>query len=240
MRAKKRHSILAIILMLGIGIPGSIGIFVVQAQASAAQSGFRNALQADETSTPTPTSTQEFLAPLSSTSTLPPLSALSTPSVILTSSLYAYIQAPIGTLQRPYVILNAFSTTPGADVLSIRGIINSQDFVCASSSCVMYLESSSRFVFRAYSERGAVSDEVIASVSVNRGQDGYTVVIDSINQFTTFENSCSNIWGAYDEVNATWDDFVQFPHELNTNKTLHTLATELLLNGIVDASDCPL
>jgi len=240
MRARKRHSILAIILMLGIGIPGSIGIFVVQAKAIAAQSGFRNAAQADETSTPTPTSTQEFLAPLASTSTIPPLSALSTPSVILTSSLYAYIQAPFGTLQRPYVILKAFSTTPGSDALSIRGIINSQEFVCASASCVMYLESSSRFVFRAYSERGAVSDEVIASVSVNRGQDGYTVVIDSVNQFTTFENTCSNTWGAFDEVNATWDDFVQFPHELNTNKTLHTLATELLLNGIVDASDCPL
>lgn len=103
----------------------------------------------------------------------------------------------------------------------------------------MDLESSSRFVFRAYSENGAVSDEVIASVSVSSGPDGYTVTIDSVNQFTNFTNACSNSWGAYDEVNATWDDFVQFPFELNTRKTLHTLATQLLLNGIVDASDCP-
>jgi hypothetical protein len=32
---------------------------------------------------------------------------------------------------------------------------------------------------------------------------------------------------------------VQFPFELHTKKTLHNLATQLLFNGIVDASDCP-
>ncbi len=57
MRAKKRHSMLAVILMLGIGIPGSIGIFAVQAKASEIQAGLSNALQAVFTSTPTGTST---------------------------------------------------------------------------------------------------------------------------------------------------------------------------------------
>jgi hypothetical protein len=32
---------------------------------------------------------------------------------------------------------------------------------------------------------------------------------------------------------------VQFPYQINTKKTLHYLATQLLLTGIVDASDCP-
>jgi hypothetical protein len=178
------------------------------------------------------------LAP--ATSTLSgPSSGLSTPPGISISRLYAYIQVPTGVLARPYVILKAFSAIPRPDAITIRGFINTQEFICPNDSCVMYLDSSSRFVFRAYMDNGAVSDEVIASVSVTRGQDGYTVTMDSINQFTTFENTCSNTWGAYDEVNATWDDFVQFPHELNTRKTLHTLATQLLLNGIVDASDCP-
>jgi hypothetical protein len=36
-----------------------------------------------------------------------------------------------------------------------------------------------------------------------------------------------------------WDDFVQFPYQLHTKKTLHTLVTQLILNGIVDAHDCP-
>lgn len=236
MRAKRRHSILATLLLLGIGIPGSIGIFVVQARAFADQSGFRNAVQVGGTSTPTPTLTQE--PPLSSTSTVAP-GGLSTPSGAIASRLFAYIQAPTGLVPKPYVTLHAFSAVPQSDSLSIQGFINSQEFICPSSSCVMYLDSSSRFVFRAYSNSGAVSDEVIASVSVNSGPNGYTVVIDSVNQFTSFTNSCSNTWGVYDEVNATWDDFVQFPYELNTRKTLHTLATQLLLNGIVDASDCP-
>ena len=235
MRAKKRHSFLPIILILAIGIPGSIGIFVAQAKAIADQSGFRDLVQAG--GTPTPSSTQQFSAPLSATSTSLPLSGLSTPSG--PTILYAYIQAPSGTLTAPYVILKAFSSRPRAESITIRGFINSQEFVCPGSSCVMYLESSSRFDFRAYSDQGAVSEEVIASVSVTKTQTGYLVSIDSVNQFTTFRNACANIWGVYDEDSVTWDDFVQSPSELNTKKTLHTLATQLLLKGIVDASDCP-
>jgi hypothetical protein len=94
-------------------------------------------------------------------------------------------------------------------------------------------------VFAAYAESGESSETVIASVSVTRTDAGYLVTIDSVSQFTTFSNSCSIAWGVSDEANVSWDDFVQFPHELHTQKTLHNLATQLLLNGIVDASDCP-
>ena len=233
MRARKRHSFLAVILVLGIGIPGSIGIFAVQAQAVADQFEIRNALQAVDTSTPTLTATSQ------PTGTTGPVSGLSTPPSLNLSRLFAYIQVPSGNLERPYVILRAFSSTPSSESISIRGLIDSQEFICPTDSCVMYLESSARFVFRAYSDSGEVSDEVIASVGVSRDQSGYTVAITSINQFSTFENACSNFWGVYDEVNATWDDFVQFPYELNTRKTLHFLATQLLLTGIVEANDCP-
>lgn len=236
MRARKRHSILAVVLMLGIGIPGSIGIFAVQAQAVADQFEISNALQAADTSTPTPTSTSQPALP--ATATFSPASGLATPSLLI-SRLFAYVQVPSGDLERPYVILRAFSSTPSSETISIRGLIGSQEFICPTDSCVLYLENSARFVFRAYSDSGEVSDEVIASVTVTRTQGGYTVSLDSINQFYTFENACSNIWGAYDEVNATWDDFVQFPYQLNTKKTLHYLATQLLLTGIVEANDCP-
>ena len=220
--------------MLGIGIPGSIGIFAVQAQAVADQTGIIAALQAADTLTPTLTATSQAAPPPTSTA-----GGLLTPPAGIISRLFAYIQVPSGNLVRPYVILRAFSSTPSSETISIRGLIDSQEFICPTDSCVLYLESSARFVFRAYSDSGEVSDEVIASVSVTRDQGGFTVSIDSINQFSTFENACSNIWGAYDEVNATWDDFVQFPYELNTRKTLHYLATQLLLTGIVDANDCP-
>jgi hypothetical protein len=141
---------------------------------------------------------------------------------------------------RPYVILKAFTAAPTLEsITSIGGLVNSKEFVCQSASCVLYLDESSNLIFRAYTSKGAVSEDVIAAVNVAPDSAGYVVTITSVNQFTTFTNVCSNVWGAYDEGNVKWDDFVQFPYELNTKKTLHTLATQLLLNGIVDASDCP-
>jgi hypothetical protein len=237
MRAKKRQSLLAVILMLGIGIPGSIGIFAVQAKAVPDQPVIQEVLQAADTATPTMTAT--LLPVASSTATLRPSGDVSSPTGPGSARLYAYVQAPSGALERPYVILKAFSAPPRAVPLSIRGFVDSQEFICPSDSCVMHLDGNARFVFRAYSEDGLVSDEVISTVDVTRGQDGFFVTINTVSQFTTFVNACSNLWGIYDETNVTWDDFVQFPHELNTRKTLHSLATQLLLNGIVDASDCP-
>ncbi|HSJ85678.1 MAG TPA: hypothetical protein VK909_00600 [Anaerolineales bacterium] len=234
MRAKKRQSFLAILLILGIGIPGFIGIFAVQVKAVADQSGLA---QQAATLSPSATFTQPPASIPSSTSTTSPLGGLAT--LTGPATLYAYIQAPSGPIASPYVILKAFSSVPRDETITIRGIINSSEFVCPSSSCVLYLQTSSRFDFRAYSDRGEVSQEVIASVSVTQTQTGYLVSVDSVNQFTTFRNACANIWGVSDQEGVTWDDFVQSPAELNTKKTLHTLATQLLLNGIVDASSCP-
>jgi len=93
-------------------------------------------------------------------------------------------------------------------------------------------------VFHALSSSGMSSEEVIASISVTRDSQGYLVNIDSVSQFTSFADSCSVIWGVRDEENARWDSFVQFPYELNTKKTYHTLVRNLILNGVVDTSGC--
>ena len=232
MRVKKRRSFLAIILMLGIGIPGSIGIFAVQAKAVEFQTDLSKALQALITATSTSTSTSQPPTFVTLTPTIPSVSS---------SRVFAYVQPPNGPQARPYVILKAFTAAPRSEsITEIRGLIDSREFVCPGNSCVLYLEGSSNLVFRAYTTTGSISDDVIASVNVATDPGGYVVTITSINQFTQFTNTCSNTWGAYDQVNAPWDDFVQFPYELNTKKTLHTLATQLLLNGIVDASDCPM
>jgi hypothetical protein len=145
----------------------------------------------------------------------------------------------MGTIPQAYVILSAFSSLPTQVSIVIRGFVNTEEFICTASPCAINLQTSSRLVFAAYADSGESSETVIASVSVTRTDDGYLVTIDSVSQFRTFNNSCSIAWGVFDESNATWDDFVQFPHELHTKKTLHNLATQLLLNGIVDASDCP-
>lgn len=224
--------------MLGIGLPGFIGILGVQAKVGANQPGMISSIL-QIASTTTPTLIQATSTLLSSTSTGLPPNNLLPPSGFSSIGLNAFIQAPIGVVSRPYVILTAFSSLPRTVPVTIRGFVNSQEFICTQSPCMITLQGSSRFVFRAVAQTGESSDEVIASVNVTQTQDGYLVTIDSVSQFTTFSDACSVTWGVADETNATWDQFVQFPYELNTRKTLHTLATQLILNGIVDTKDCP-
>jgi hypothetical protein len=138
------------------------------------------------------------------------------------------------------VILTAFASIPRTGSVSISGFAGSQEFVCTVTPCVLYLQpGSTRFVFRAFSDTGETSEDVIASVRVTQVENGYQVIIESVSQFTVFTDSCSQVWDVASEQEVSWDDFVQFPYQLNTRKTLHYLATQLLLTGIVDASDCP-
>jgi hypothetical protein len=239
MPARKRHSLYRSVLALGIALPGLIGILVVQAKAVANQSGIvKSALQVGSpTATPTPvraTSTPPFLP-----STGTPVISLPTSLSVLPSGLYAFIEAPKGLVPKPYVILSAFSALPRTVSVTIRGFVNTDEFICTQPPCAIDLQTSSRFVFAAYSETGESSETVIASVSVTQETGGYLVTIDSVSQFSLFSNACSIAWGVSDEANVPWDDFVQFPYQIHTKKTLHTLVTQLLLNGIVDASDCP-
>jgi len=241
MRTSKRYSFHRILFVLGIALPGLIGILAVQAKAVTNENlKVEPVLQVQDTSTVTSTPTPPLTATLPfQTSTVSPLANPPSLGNLLPSGLYAFIEAPIGTVAQPYVILSAFSALPTQISVTIQGFINTQEFICTALPCAIDLQTSSRLVFTAYASSGEVSETVIASVSVTRTNDGYIVVIDSVSQFRSFNNSCGIAWGVFDEQNVTWDDFVQFPYELHTKKTLHNLATQLLINGIVDASDCP-
>ena len=241
MQTSKRHSFRRLMLALGIAFPGLLGIIAVRAESAIEEGGMMPpALQAEPTSTVTGT---PFLPltptlPFQTSTELPPVS-LPTSVNVLSSGLYVFIEAPIGPIAEPYVILSAFYTLPTQVSIIIRGFINTEEFVCTASPCAINLQTSSRIVFAAYADTGEASGTVFASVSVTQTDDGYLVTIDSVSQFHTFTNACAIVWNAFDLSNAAWDDFVQFPYELHTKKTLHNLATQLLVNGIVDASDCP-
>lgn len=241
MRTSKRHSFHRILFALGIALPGLIGLLVVQAKAAAGEVEMAGpALQVQSTSTATVTSTPPFTATLPlQTATGSPPASLPTPVNVLPSGLYVFIEAPIGAVPQPFVILSAFSALPTQVSITIRGFVNSDEFICTASPCAIDLQTNARLVFAAYADSGESSETVIATVSVTQTENGYLVTIDSVSQFRTFNNSCSVAWGVFDQSNAAWDDFVQFPYELHTKKTLHNLATQLLVNGIVDASDCP-
>lgn len=234
MHKKSSNFRLLSLLILGIAFRGLLGIISAQA-AGDPSSSIWSALQSIGTPTVTPSLTATTFP--SVTSTITPNSGLLFP-ISAKTEVYAFIQAPVGPVSQPYVILTSFASIAKTESVIIRGFVNSQEFICTDSPCAINLEGSSRLVFRAFTGSGESSEEVIASVSVNSDPQGYLVTIDSVSQFTSFVDSCSLIWGLRDEENARWDSFVQFPYELNTRKTLHTLARNLILNGIVDTSSC--
>ena len=234
MHKKSSNFRLLSLLILGIAFRGLLGIISAQA-AGDPSSSIWSALQSIGTPTVTPSLTATTFP--SVTSTITPNSGLLFP-ISAKTEVYAFIQAPVGPVSQPYVILTSFASIAKTESVTLRGFVNSQEFICTDSPCAINLEGSSRLVFRAFTGSGESSEEVIASVSVNSDPQGYLVTIDSVSQFTSFVDSCSLIWGLRDEENARWDSFVQFPYELNTRKTLHTLARNLILNGIVDTSSC--
>src|SRR6185503_8926076 len=154
MRARKRHSLYRFILALGIALPGLIGILVVQAKAVAVQAGIqKSALQiTPSTATPSPAQASPTL-PFQTSTGLPVLS-LPTSSSQLPAGLYAFIEAPKGLVPKPYVILSAFSALPRTVSVTIRGFVNSDEFICTQSPCAIDLQTGSRFVFAAYSDTG--------------------------------------------------------------------------------------
>lgn len=238
MRTKPRNSLFTTLLILGLILPGLVGIFAVQAKAIEEQTlNTQLLLQNGPTPTPALTLTNTPLPPLTSTGL--PFTNSSSPLNPSSLDLYAFIQAPRGSVSRPYVTLTAFASIPRTGSVAIRGFIDTQEFICIESPCAIFLQASARLIFRAYADTGESSEEVIASVSVTQSLGRYFVNIDTVSQFTSFTDSCSSTWGIRDEDNASWDSFAQFPFQINTNKTLHTLTARLIFNGVVDASDCP-
>jgi len=154
------------------------------------------------------------------------------------SELYAFIQAPTVSVDVPFVTLSAFQFVPDVS-FEIRGTLDSRSFICDGSPCAVPVPTSSIIVFRAFSSLGTSSDEVSATVRVELGSDGYHVFIDTVSQFSVFSDSCLRFWQFQGDTNPAWAEFVQFPSLLSTNKTLHYLATRLILNGVVDVDGCP-
>ncbi|HKJ39107.1 MAG TPA: hypothetical protein VJ972_10045 [Anaerolineales bacterium] len=238
MQRRKGQALFLALLILGIGLPGLVGIFVVQAQVTDGQPDLliNSVFQNGSTATPSPAFTSTSLP--SQTPAGSPLSSSVLPLGISSLDIFAFIQAPNGHVERPYVVLTAFASISRSESVIIRGYIDSKEIICTETPCIVYLDGSARVIFRAFVSTGESSEEVISSVSVINDSQGYLVTIDSVSQFVSFVDSCALGWGVRDEENANWDSFVQFPYQINTQKTLHTLARNLILNGIVDTSAC--
>src|ERR1041385_5652910 len=124
MRTRQRNSFFATLLILGLVLPGLIGIFAVQAKAVENQlRDAQLALQsgATATSTSTLTSAPQFSSTLTGTPFIQPPSLLSGTSV----ELHTFVEAPTKPVQKPYVSLIAFSSVIRKGSVQIRGFVNS-------------------------------------------------------------------------------------------------------------------
>lgn len=170
----------------------------------------------------------------------PTITAVIQPATLvpITSELYAFIQAPDGPVAMPFITLVAFQSVPDISI-EIRGTLDARGFVCEGSPCSVPVPTSSIIIFRAFSSTGATSDEITATVRVELRTDGYYVFLDTVSQFSAFSDSCLRFWRFQADTNPVWAQFVQFPYQLNTDKTLHYLVTRLIVHGVVDVGGCP-
>ena len=180
----------------------------------------------------TPTAFAQVVSSPTVTVVIPPATLLPP------SELYVFIQAPDGPVAEPFVTLVAFQSIPDVSI-EIRGTLNARGFVCQGSPCSVPVPTSSVIIFRAISSTGAASDEISATVRVELRADGYYVFLDTVSQFSSFSDSCLRFWRIEDDTDPAWAEFAQFPHQLNTDKTLHYLVTQLIIHGVVDVSGCP-
>jgi hypothetical protein len=177
--------------------------------------------------------------PLAAAVSSPTVTVVIPPATLLPpSELYVFIQAPDGPVAVPFVTLVAFQSIPDVSI-EIRGTLDARGFVCQGSPCSVPVPTSSVIIFRAVSSTGATSDEISATVRVELRTDGYYVFLDTVSQFASFSDSCLRFWRFEDDTDPAWAEFAQFPYQLNTDKTLHYLVTQLIIHGVVDVNGCP-
>lgn len=181
----------------------------------------------------TPTAFATMVSSPTSTEVIQPVTL-----VPLSSELYAYIQVPDGPVAFPFVTLLTFQSVPDNSI-EIKGTLDLREFVCEGSPCSVPVPASSTIIFRAISNTGATSDEVYATIRVELRGDGYYVFVDTVSQFSAFSDSCLRFWRFQADTSPVWAQFAQFPDQLNTDKSLHYLVTQLIVHGAVDVGGCP-
>lgn len=158
----------------------------------------------------------------------------------LKPKLEAFISVPDGPVTEPYVILSGYQTFTGeTGNISVSGLVGGENFDCASSPCVLSFPQSGVITFHAYNSQGDVSEDNQADVLITRTTDGYYASIVTLGKFVIFSDACGSLWKNVTNDRPAWAAFPQNPGELNSQKTLHYLASRLMASGVVDARDCP-
>jgi len=167
----------------------------------------------------------------------------STPSIsfvnLPVSELDAFVYAPDIPMDRPIVLITVFGTETQHSTIEVRGKINQVEFVCLGTHCELPVIEDSVIVFKAYSSSGVTSEQIMATIRVDELNGRYFVTIGAYVPPILFVDTCADIWGASGASYLDWARFPQSPNQLNTKRVLHYLASQLIISGAVDTSDCP-
>ncbi len=151
-----------------------------------------------------------------------------------------YMAAPVGYLEKPYVILSAYEPVTRNKITKINGIINeTSHFTCNGSRCEVPLKTDSTIEYWAENNTGESSKHNTGTVRYSLSEKGYTVILDASKPVAEWTDACALKFGIDTPGSIEWARMPITPAKLNTFKTLHFLTSKLILNNQVDASNCP-
>jgi hypothetical protein len=164
---------------------------------------------------------------------------VSTSTKIAIPDLIVNLTVPDGPLIQPYVIITGFEPMTDYEIVGIHGMVEGVEFSCVGSRCEVPVLTDSTITYWAKSSFGDESAHQEAEVRVSRLDSGYSVTVTTTIQYQNYGDSCGDIWGISPSSDIRWTEFPAAPEELNTSKTLHYLATQLIMKGAVSTKDCP-
>ena len=151
-----------------------------------------------------------------------------------------YMAAPVGYLDKPYVIISAYEPLTLNSIARIAGIINGRThFNCPGSRCEVPLSADATIEYWAENSAGESSQHNTGTVRYSLSEQGYRVTLEAIPPVKEWTDACALKFGIDVPGSVVWARMPITPVELNTYKTLHFLTGKLIINNQVDTSDCP-
>jgi hypothetical protein len=151
----------------------------------------------------------------------------------------------------PKIIVTGQEPLPNETITSVEGTVNGEPFACEGPVCELTFNQTSEdgatLEFWAYSSYGDSSEVFTAQVRVIETDEGdpdqlywYVDVLSSQWQGQPAA-TCADSWESFPPVGGP-PDWLSTPNEsdeLSSNIPYTYLAANLILQGVVDASDCP-
>lgn len=152
----------------------------------------------------------------------------------------------------PSLVFTTEEPLPDYQILSIQGTYDDEPFFCQGETCQLPLRTSpplgSTIQFWANSSYGDASPQYTAQVRVietgvtpEPGGEGFYVNVISSQWLGDTLASCAAIWEAFPPVGTppAWLSTPDYFDLLASEKPYYYLAGRLIVQGLVDASDCP-